>query len=84
MRMQLRYWVAAFTVLAALGAASKVYAIPFANSLWIGNDTNPAFPILNTDRTGAVLQTIPGIVGIGFGVDLTNNILYTNETFSGS
>jgi hypothetical protein len=52
----------------------------FVNSLWIGNDTVAGFPILNTDTSGNVLQTLPG-VGIGFGVDLGNNILYVNTNF---
>lgn len=64
---------------ASLGIASSVHATSFANSLWIGNDFG-AFPILNTDDTGAVLQTLPG-AGVGFGIDLSSGTLYVNPNF---
>jgi hypothetical protein len=63
------------------GVVSTATAIPYANSLWIGNDTNAAAGILNTDRTGMVLQTIAGTASQGFGVDVANGILYVNSNF---
>ena len=66
-------------LLAAGGAVSTAHAIP--NTLWIGNDTNAAVGILNTDRAGMVLRTIADTASQGFGVDVANQILYVNEDF---
>lgn len=65
-------------LLLAAAAVPVANGAPFANSLWIGNDTNGTLGILNTDRSGNVLRTLAG-PGIGFGIDLSNNILYVND-----
>jgi hypothetical protein len=65
--------------LLASGVVSTATAIP--NTLWIGNDTNASAGILNTDRTGVVLDTIAGTAAQGFGVDVANQILYVNSDF---
>lgn len=76
-----RKLLSALVLAASLSVGSSAYATSFANSLWIGNDFNAHFPILNTDDTGAVLQTLPGI-GIGFGIDLGSGTLYVNDAFT--
>src|SRR5262245_16333305 len=73
-----------FGLLLALAGADSLQAVPIPNTLWIGNDTNTNFPILNTTTTGVVLQTIPNTVGIGFGVNLATNTLYVNTNFTQS
>lgn len=80
MRKQLVSCLCGLGLLSAAGAVSTAYATP--NSLWIGNDTNTQFDILNTDRAGTVLRTITTTAGVGFGVDLANGILYVNRNFS--
>jgi len=65
-----------------LAAAAPVAdAAIFANSLWIGNNEVSSFPVLNTDRSGNVLQTITGINALGFAVDpaIGTVFLYVNE-----
>jgi hypothetical protein len=79
----MRNWRALFPIglgLLASGIVSTATAIP--NTLWIGNDTNAAAGILNTDRTGVVLRTIANTASVGFGVDVANGILYTNQNFT--
>ena len=56
--------------------ATSVLADTTPNSLWIGNDQNTTFPILNTTTTGTVLRTIPGTSAIGFAIDESSNRLY--------
>jgi hypothetical protein len=68
-------------LLLAAVAVPVANAVPFANSLWLGNDTNASLGVLNTDRLGNVLRTLPGTGAVGFAVDLNNNILYINQTF---
>ena len=63
-------------------AAPLANAGAFANSLWIGNDTNASLGVLNTDRTGTILQTIPGISAVGIAVDLGNGLVYVNGNFA--
>ena len=59
-------------------------AAPFANSLWIGNDTNASFPILNTDTSGNLLRFGPTGPAVGFAVDLSANELFVNNLFAGA
>jgi len=62
--------------------SSPALAAPFSNSLWIGNDTNSGFPILNTDTSGNLLRFGPAGSGVGFAVDLAANELFVNDAFS--
>ena len=52
------------------------------STIWIGNDTNTSAPILETTTSGTVLRTLPGTSAVGFGVDVANDLLYVNSTFT--
>ena len=69
-------------LLLSAAAVPGANATAFENSLWIGNNNVSTFPVLNTDRSGTVLQTIPGISAFGFAVDptATTVYLYVNTT----
>jgi hypothetical protein len=47
-----------------------------AYSLWIGNDTNVSFPVLNTDTSGTLLRTGGNVNATGFAIDAANNTIY--------
>jgi hypothetical protein len=51
-------------------------------SLWIGNDLNPALPVLQTDLSGTVLRTVSGVDSIGFAVSYQAGLIYFNDGFS--
>ena len=57
-----------------LSAASPARA--FDNSLWIGTDNVTSRSVLNTDRTGALLQSVGPVEATGFGIDLNANVIY--------
>jgi len=80
---QLRASVYASMFVGMLVWATSVLADTTPNSLWIGNDQNTTFPILNTTTTGTVLRTIPGTSAIGFAIDESSNRLYVNSGFGG-
>jgi hypothetical protein len=69
-------------LLLAAAAVPGANATAFVNSLWIGNNNVSIYPVLNTDRSGTVLQTIPGITALGFAVDLGTNTVYVNENLT--
>jgi hypothetical protein len=47
-----------------------------ANSLWIGTDNANDRLVLNTDRTGALLQSVGPVEATGFAIDLKANTIY--------
>jgi len=62
-------------VVAWLGTAGPVQA-ETANSLWIGTDDASDRLVLNTDRTGALLQSVGPVEVTGFAIDLKTNTIY--------
>jgi hypothetical protein len=54
-------------------------------SLWIGNDTNTSFAVLNTDTSGTLLRTGGNVNATGFAIDqFSNTIYYGAGDWSGS
>lgn len=76
----MRRFIFGLAVLALSIMPAFATAIP--DSLWIGNDTNSAFPILNTDTSGNLLRFGPTGSGVGFAVDLAANELFVNSSFN--
>jgi PEP-CTERM motif-containing protein len=63
----------------------SAYAVSFADSLWVGNDTNANDPVLNVDRSGNILRTGGSVGANGFAIDLSSNTIYYGlGGFSGS
>jgi hypothetical protein len=58
-----------------LGSAGPVWA-ETANSLWIGTDDATNRLVLNTDRTGALLQSVGPLEATGFAIDPKANTIY--------
>jgi hypothetical protein len=58
-----------------LGTAGSAQA-QTANSLWIGTDNTSDRLVLNTDRTGALLQSVGPVEATGFAIDLKTNTIY--------
>jgi hypothetical protein len=53
----------------------------FVNSLWIGTDNTNSRDVLNTDRSGNVLQAVTLTQSTGFAIDLNANVIYFGDSF---
>jgi hypothetical protein len=53
---------------------AQAVATPY--SLWIGNDTQTQWAVLNTDTSGTVLRTGGNVNVTGFAIDTANNTIY--------
>jgi hypothetical protein len=75
--------IVAFLVGLLLSLVDNAVAVPFGNSLWIGNDLSTTLPLLNTDRNGNELRRIDAPIQVsGIAIDLVNNIIYTGGNFA--
>lgn len=72
-----------FTLSLAFCFTAQVVADPY--DLWIGNDTNSDFAVLNTDTSGTVRRTGGNVNVTGFAIDSTTNTIYYGAgEFTGS
>jgi hypothetical protein len=79
--MMKRVALSLLAVALLLESGGQTRAGPFDNSLWLGNDLGPGEAVVNTDRMGNVLRTIPNTPANGIAVDLASNTLYIATTF---
>jgi hypothetical protein len=63
------------SAVAWLGTAGLAQA-QTPNSLWIGTDDATGRLVLNTDRAGALLQSVGPVEATGFAIDLNTNTIY--------
>jgi hypothetical protein len=69
-------------VTAMLAAVASPQA-QFGNSLWIGTDNTSGRMVLNTDRSGTLLQSVGPVEATGFAIDLTANLIYFGKSLGG-
>jgi hypothetical protein len=71
-----------FSAMLLILGASAAEAVSYPDSLWIGNNSNSSFAVLNIDKTGAVLRSDPNPDVTGFAINLAANTIYYGSAFT--